>query len=174
MALLHHSQLLVANLGDCSLLVLRGGEIIFRTDEMQHAFNFPLQLGTHSRDEPMKDAKQYEVEVEKGDVVIVGSDGLMDNLVRPHRGVADISLKTRLSTACLLSHLPPTLPLHAPHLTRKRSLKRCARRLATSRKTLRRKRHSCSAPLPRVSTLSAAKKTVCLWSSVLWALGSRG
>jgi hypothetical protein len=48
---------------------------------MQHAFNFPLQLGTHSRDEPMKDAKQYNVGVEKGDVVIVGSDGLMDNLV---------------------------------------------------------------------------------------------
>lgn len=80
LALLHHSQLLVANLGDCSLLVLRGGEIIFRTDEMQHAFNFPLQLGTHSRDEPMKDAKQYNVGVENGDIVIVGSDGLMDNL----------------------------------------------------------------------------------------------
>lgn len=49
---------------------------------MQHAFNFPLQLGTHSRDEPMKDAKQYNVGVENGDIVIVGSDGLMDNLVR--------------------------------------------------------------------------------------------
>lgn len=56
--------------------------MIFRTDEMQHAFNFPLQLGTHSRDEPMKDAKRYDVGVGKGDVVVVGSDGLMDNLVR--------------------------------------------------------------------------------------------
>ncbi len=48
---------------------------------MQHAFNFPLQLGTHSRDEPMKDAKRYDVGVSKGDVVVLGSDGLMDNLV---------------------------------------------------------------------------------------------
>jgi len=48
---------------------------------MQHAFNFPLQLGTHSRDEPMKDAARYDVEVMKGDIVVLGSDGLMDNLV---------------------------------------------------------------------------------------------
>ncbi|KAL1408900.1 hypothetical protein Q8F55_005714 [Vanrija albida] len=80
LALLHHSTLLVANLGDCSLLVIRRGEVVFRTSEMQHAFNFPLQLGTHSRDEPMKDAKRYDFTVEKEDVVIVGSDGLMDNL----------------------------------------------------------------------------------------------
>jgi hypothetical protein len=50
---------------------------------MQHAFNFPLQLGTHSRDEPMKDAQRFDVRVEKGDLVVVGSDGLMDNLVSP-------------------------------------------------------------------------------------------
>ncbi|GMK54181.1 hypothetical protein CspeluHIS016_0107670 [Cutaneotrichosporon spelunceum] len=80
LALLHHSTLLVANLGDCSLLIVRRGEVVFRTTEMQHAFNFPLQLGTHSRDEPMKDAKRYDIGVEKEDVVIVGSDGLMDNL----------------------------------------------------------------------------------------------
>ncbi|KAL7420201.1 hypothetical protein Q5752_005167 [Cryptotrichosporon argae] len=80
LALLHHSTLLVANLGDCGLLVIRRGEVVFRTSEMQHAFNFPLQLGTHSRDEPMKDAKRYDFGVEKEDVVVVGSDGLMDNL----------------------------------------------------------------------------------------------
>ena len=82
LALLHHSTLLIANLGDCCLLVIRSGEVIFRTSEMQHAFNFPLQLGTHSRDEPMKDARRYDVDVGRGDVVVVGSDGLMDNLVR--------------------------------------------------------------------------------------------
>lgn len=40
-----------------------------------------MQLGTHSRDEPMKDARRYDVGVGRGDVVVVGSDGLMDNLV---------------------------------------------------------------------------------------------
>lgn len=71
----------IANLGDCCLIVIRSNEIVFRTDEMQHAFNFPLQLGTHSRDEPMKDAARYDVDVMKGDIVVLGSDGLMDNLV---------------------------------------------------------------------------------------------
>ncbi|KAK4685166.1 protein phosphatase PTC7, partial [Tremellales sp. Uapishka_1] len=80
LALLHHSTLLIANLGDCSLLVIRAGEVVFRTKEMQHAFNFPLQVGTHSRDEPMKDAERNNVAVERNDIVVVGSDGLMDNL----------------------------------------------------------------------------------------------
>lgn len=31
----------------------------------------------------MKDAERVEVEVEENDVVVVGSDGLMDNLVSP-------------------------------------------------------------------------------------------
>ncbi|WVR03233.1 hypothetical protein IAU60_000224 [Kwoniella sp. DSM 27419] len=80
LALLYHSTLHIANLGDCCLLLIRKGEVVFRTSEMQHAFNFPLQVGTHSRDEPMKDAQRHDVPVKKGDVVVLGSDGLMDNL----------------------------------------------------------------------------------------------
>ncbi|OCF34947.1 hypothetical protein I317_06285 [Kwoniella heveanensis CBS 569] len=80
LALLHNSTLHIANLGDCCLLLIRQGEVVFRTSEMQHAFNFPLQVGTHSRDEPMKDAMRYDIGVKKGDVVVLGSDGLMDNL----------------------------------------------------------------------------------------------
>ncbi|WVQ94097.1 hypothetical protein IAU59_001175 [Kwoniella sp. CBS 9459] len=80
LALLHNSTLHIANLGDCCLLLIRRGEVVFRTSEMQHAFNFPLQVGTHSRDEPMKDAMRYDIGVKKGDVVVLGSDGLMDNL----------------------------------------------------------------------------------------------
>lgn len=48
---------------------------------MERQFNFPLQLGTNSRDEPMKDAEYYEVQVEEGDIVVMCSDGLSDNLV---------------------------------------------------------------------------------------------
>nr|KIR47371.1 hypothetical protein I312_03132 [Cryptococcus bacillisporus CA1280] len=80
LALLHNSTLHIANLGDCCLLLIRGGKVVFRTEEMQHAFNFPLQVGTHSRDEPMKDAMRFDVPVKKGDIVIVASDGLMDNM----------------------------------------------------------------------------------------------
>ncbi|GHJ85949.1 hypothetical protein NliqN6_2351 [Naganishia liquefaciens] len=79
-AVLAENQLKIANLGDCAIIVVRRGEIVFRTEEMQHSFNFPLQLGTNSRDEPMKDAEYYEVQVEEGDIIVMCSDGLSDNL----------------------------------------------------------------------------------------------
>lgn len=44
-------------------------------------FNYPMALGTKSKEEPMKDAQLSKFEVEKGDIVIMGSDGLSDNLV---------------------------------------------------------------------------------------------
>lgn len=44
LALLYHSTLCLANLGDCALLLIRNGEVILRTSEMQHAFNHPLQV----------------------------------------------------------------------------------------------------------------------------------
>ncbi|OCF71388.1 hypothetical protein I204_08015 [Kwoniella mangroviensis CBS 8886] len=96
LALLHNSTLHIANLGDCCLLLIRKGEVVFRTQEMQHAFNFPLQVGTHSRDEPMKDAQRYDVSVKKGDVVILGSDGLMDNLF--DEDILEIVLQYTLSS----------------------------------------------------------------------------
>ncbi|KAJ9123408.1 hypothetical protein QFC22_001610 [Naganishia vaughanmartiniae] len=109
-ATLTENTLRVANLGDCAIVVVRKGEIVFRTEEMQHSvrpasfllstsplldvesvvlilwnalvgqFNFPLQLGTNSRDEPMKDAEYFEVQVKEGDIVVMCSDGLSDNL----------------------------------------------------------------------------------------------
>lgn len=79
-AVLEDNQLRVANLGDCACMVIRNGEIVFRTIEMQHSFNFPQQLGGWARDEPMKDAELYTIEVEKNDIVLLSSDGVVDNL----------------------------------------------------------------------------------------------
>ena len=42
-----------------------------------------MALGTKSKEVPMKDAQLSKFEVEKGDIVIMGSDGLSDNLVSP-------------------------------------------------------------------------------------------
>jgi len=80
LAILQDDELRIANLGDCACVVVRKGEIVFRTEEMQHAFNFPMQLGTNSRDEPMKDAEVFTVKVERDDIVVMSSDGLVDNL----------------------------------------------------------------------------------------------
>eukprot|EP01113_Clastostelium_recurvatum_P003657 TRINITY_DN1159_c0_g1_i1.p1 TRINITY_DN1159_c0_g1~~TRINITY_DN1159_c0_g1_i1.p1 ORF type:complete len:424 (-),score=96.15 TRINITY_DN1159_c0_g1_i1:138-1409(-) len=68
-----------ANLGDSGFMVVRGSEIVFRTKEQQHSFNFPYQLGTGSSDLP-EHADHYSIPVQEGDLVILGSDGLWDNL----------------------------------------------------------------------------------------------
>ncbi|CED84256.1 Serine/threonine protein phosphatase [Phaffia rhodozyma] len=80
LAVLKGEELRVANVGDCSLWVIREGRMVFRTEEMQHAFNYPFQLGTNSKETPIKDAKSYTVKVAKDDVVLLCTDGLVDNL----------------------------------------------------------------------------------------------
>jgi serine/threonine protein phosphatase PrpC len=49
--------------------------------EYQRRLELMTQVGTHSRDEPMKDAMSFRIPVEREDIVVLGSDGLMDNLV---------------------------------------------------------------------------------------------
>lgn len=154
--LLRGDELRIANMGDCVLMIIRGGEMMFRSTEQQHSFNFPVQLGmmgdttdtikkhvmaslpreraagegevasgaledyddveddvngsatkhaanntSNGRngttppvkparedndelepdwDEPRRDAGRWTVRVEAGDIIVVGSDGLMDNL----------------------------------------------------------------------------------------------
>ncbi|KAG2195810.1 hypothetical protein INT47_010020 [Mucor saturninus] len=79
LAILRHEELRIANLGDCGISVIRHNDYVFRSEEQQHSFNFPYQLGTSSPDRP-KDAQAFTVAVEKGDIIIMGSDGLFDNL----------------------------------------------------------------------------------------------
>ncbi|CAO1638238.1 unnamed protein product [Sympodiomycopsis kandeliae] len=45
LAMLRGNQLRIANLGDCVLLIVRQGQLLFRSQEQQHSFNFPVQLG---------------------------------------------------------------------------------------------------------------------------------
>lgn len=146
LAVLRGDELRIANVGDCVLMIVRGGDMVFRSTEQQHSFNFPVQLGMmgdtsdtlrrhaqgaqrekaaregevtggaledyddvedeHSAehrdvhalapgvshatqasdgnepewDEPRRDAGRWTVRVEAGDIIVVGSDGLMDNL----------------------------------------------------------------------------------------------
>lgn len=72
-------RLTAANLGDSGFMVIRGLEVVFRTKEQQHSFNFPYQIGTGSADKPQHAQRLY-VEVQPGDLLIAGTDGLWDNL----------------------------------------------------------------------------------------------
>ncbi|CAG8499872.1 2029_t:CDS:2 [Diversispora eburnea] len=78
-AILREDELRIVNLGDSSIIVIRGRDVIFRSEILQHSFNFPFQLGTGSCDTPQK-AKSYKIKIQKGDIVILGSDGLFDNV----------------------------------------------------------------------------------------------
>jgi len=73
------STLLTNNIGDSGFMIIRDGSIFFRFKEQLHSFNYPYQLGTASANIP-SDASVVSFELKEGDIVIVGSDGLFDNL----------------------------------------------------------------------------------------------
>lgn len=76
-----------ANLGDSGFLVVRDDEVVHRSVEQQHYFNTPYQLavappgqeGLVLSDSPDM-AESSSFKVEDGDVIILGTDGLFDNL----------------------------------------------------------------------------------------------
>ncbi|KAG1468564.1 hypothetical protein G6F56_003761 [Rhizopus delemar] len=78
-AVLRRDQLRVANIGDCGISIIRNMDYIFQSEEQQHSFNYPYQLGLLSKDQP-KDAQVFSINVEKGDIIIMATDGLYDNL----------------------------------------------------------------------------------------------
>ncbi|GAA5923350.1 PP2C family serine/threonine-protein phosphatase [Sporobolomyces koalae] len=80
LAVLRNDELHLANLGDCYCCVIRDNDYIFRSEEQQHSFNFPFQAGTNSKDTPGKDAQRFMVKVQKDDIVLLASDGLVDNV----------------------------------------------------------------------------------------------
>ncbi|KAF7790118.1 hypothetical protein EIP86_001070 [Pleurotus ostreatoroseus] len=69
----------IAHLGDCMAMLIRGEEIVWRTEEMWWNFNTPVQLGPSSSTKP-HDAQIYTVPVTADDILILASDGLSDNL----------------------------------------------------------------------------------------------
>jgi protein phosphatase PTC7 len=68
-----------ANLGDSGFMIVRGLDIVYRSKEQQHSFNFPYQIGTGSADKPQH-SQRIHLEVQPDDLIILGTDGLWDNL----------------------------------------------------------------------------------------------
>lgn len=74
-----NNHLQVYNMGDCVLLLVRCGRVIFRTEEKSHGLNFPFQLGVGSKDLP-QDGEVSTIKIRRGDVIVIGSDGIFDNV----------------------------------------------------------------------------------------------
>ncbi|CCX04619.1 Similar to Protein phosphatase PTC7 homolog; acc. no. Q5U3N5 [Pyronema omphalodes CBS 100304] len=53
---------------------------LLRTKEQWHWFDCPRQLGTNSPDTPAGQAVVQEVEVQDGDILLLATDGLVDNM----------------------------------------------------------------------------------------------
>jgi protein phosphatase PTC7 len=71
------------NLGDSGVLVCRPStkEVLFRTCQQEHSFGCPFQLGHEPHADTFSDADScYIGGLKGGDMAIVGSDGLFDNL----------------------------------------------------------------------------------------------
>ena len=71
------------NYGDSAYMILRPNSDqtltkIHRSEELQHRFNCPFQCGM--RYEPPTKAQDFDHRVEHNDIVILGTDGVFDNL----------------------------------------------------------------------------------------------
>lgn len=68
-------------LGDSGFLIVRGGKIFYRSIDLLHGFNWPFQVGvpSHNSDEPSS-GKLEQIQLQPGDLILIGSDGLFDNL----------------------------------------------------------------------------------------------
>ncbi|CAG0896491.1 unnamed protein product [Darwinula stevensoni] len=79
--------LYAANIGDSGFRVVRNGAFIHRSQEQQHYFNTPFQLSLPppgSRANILSDSPERadttELKVEPGDVILLCSDGVLDNV----------------------------------------------------------------------------------------------
>ncbi|XP_021905368.1 probable protein phosphatase 2C 80 [Carica papaya] len=77
---LKDSSLIAVNVGDSGFMVLREKKLMYRSPPQQHRFNYPYQLGKSEKSDRPQSALHIEVGVMAGDVVIVGTDGLWDNI----------------------------------------------------------------------------------------------
>ncbi|OEU09465.1 protein serine/threonine phosphatase 2C, partial [Fragilariopsis cylindrus CCMP1102] len=67
------------NVGDSACYVIRDAKITAKTREISHYWECPYQLSEDSPDQP-KDGTKLNVELIPGDVIIMGSDGIFDNV----------------------------------------------------------------------------------------------
>ncbi|THU98530.1 hypothetical protein K435DRAFT_838066 [Dendrothele bispora CBS 962.96] len=70
----------VAHVGDCMGMLVRGEQVVWRSEEMWWSFNTPVQLGPSSPATPSSSAHVFTLPVEADDILILASDGLSDNL----------------------------------------------------------------------------------------------
>ncbi|RCV07444.1 hypothetical protein SETIT_1G245000v2 [Setaria italica] len=69
-----------AHVGDSGFAVFRDGRLLLRLRKQQRRFNCPVSLKTEGGGAGVADAEVGEAPARAGDVVVVGTDGLFDNV----------------------------------------------------------------------------------------------
>lgn len=77
----HGRKLRGLNVGDSALVVMREGREVFATRDQQHEFNYPYQVGYKEHGD-LAHAQEFSFDLIEGDVVLLASDGLWDNVYR--------------------------------------------------------------------------------------------
>ena len=110
LAYLSKKKLRVLNLGDSGLVVIRMTDeeplVHLKTSPQQHCFNTPYQLSKDPSNQlklHFEEGEEYEVQVQRGDLVMAGTDGLWDNLFTEE--ILDIVKKHWKSTKSIVEEL---------------------------------------------------------------------
>ncbi|GLI71736.1 hypothetical protein VaNZ11_017041 [Volvox africanus] len=73
----------IANLGDSGCRVVRRASLVLATSAQEHQFNMPYQMA-HLDNLPdtdtASDAQMYQISLRPGDVIVLATDGLFDNM----------------------------------------------------------------------------------------------
>lgn len=78
-AMLHESMLEIVNVGDSGLILIRDSRIVYRTKNRMRSKECPLQVSYENpKDLIRADRKKFNVK--DGDIIILGSDGVFDNV----------------------------------------------------------------------------------------------
>lgn len=77
-------ELEASNLGDSGFVIVRDGRVHFKTPVQEHFFDCPYQLGAAPEYVPETDypadAMQFREQLQSGDVIVLATDGLWDNV----------------------------------------------------------------------------------------------
>ncbi|KAK4372295.1 hypothetical protein RND71_007679 [Anisodus tanguticus] len=77
---LDNDTLRAINVGDSGFVVIRDGVIVYKSEIQQSRFNCPFQLGNGRGLDDSSVAMEVSVPVKAGDIVVLGTDGLFDNV----------------------------------------------------------------------------------------------
>ncbi|XP_044955065.1 putative protein phosphatase 2C 23 [Hordeum vulgare subsp. vulgare] len=83
-----------AFIGDSAFAVFRDGKVVHRSQRQQKRFNCPFHLSATGKGDCVSKADVGQMAVRHGDVVVLGTDGLFDNMFD-----AELEVIVRMATA---------------------------------------------------------------------------